>query len=292
LYGAIVSRLTTQACGAAYLSGNATSSVGGFGTVVLQPYFETNSIDLISISASGGGTFIAPIALNASKCFVLNPPGSVNNNFTGSNRFNIFGSLNQTPENGSWYNEQEITERIAGSYALGTVRPYVLDGYAVSRSRTITLKKNAHEEGRAFNSRCMTFFRVPGSFVIVGDSGYTINGQASLSWSSVPDGMRVKAILDGTDWKAVVYYPYNTLSGTAAYDPGILNDGSSTTTVMSVIGAAHGDIISVSFNTDLQGVELYAWVNAANSVTVRFKNDTGSAVTLSPGNLLCRIQKS
>lgn len=138
----------------------------------------------------------------------------------------------------------------------------------------------------------MTLFRVPGSFMIVGESGYTINGRASLSWNSVPDGMRVKAILDGTDWKAVVYYPCNTLSGAAAYDPGILNDGSSTTTVMSVIGAALGDIISVSFNTDLQGVELYAWVNTANSVTVRFKNDTGSTVTLSPGNLLCRIQKS
>lgn len=79
--------------------------------------------------------------------------------------------------------------------------------------------------------------------------------------------------------------------GTATYDPGSLADGAGVTTTVTVTGAALGDIAVASFSLDLQGITLTAWVSAANTVSVRFQNESGGVLDLASGTLKVRVLK-
>jgi hypothetical protein len=78
--------------------------------------------------------------------------------------------------------------------------------------------------------------------------------------------------------------------GSATYDPANLVDGAGATTTVTVTGAALGDIAQASFSLDLQGITLTAWVSAANTVSVRFQNETGGAIDLASGTLTATAQ--
>ena len=78
------------------------------------------------------------------------------------------------------------------------------------------------------------------------------------------------------------------VSGTATYDPGNLVDGQGVTTTVTVTGAALGDFVDVSFSLDLQGIGMTGWVSAANTVSVRFQNETGGAIDLASGTIKAR----
>jgi hypothetical protein len=76
------------------------------------------------------------------------------------------------------------------------------------------------------------------------------------------------------------------LTGSAVYDPANLADGAGATTTITVTGAALGDfVVGVSFSLDLQGVLLVPYVSAADTVSVRFQNESGGAVDLASGTL-------
>ena len=77
--------------------------------------------------------------------------------------------------------------------------------------------------------------------------------------------------------------------GSATSDPANLEDGAGVTTTVTVTGAALGDFASASFSNDLQGVLLTAWVSAANTVSVRFQNETAGAVDLASGTLRASV---
>lgn len=81
------------------------------------------------------------------------------------------------------------------------------------------------------------------------------------------------------------------LIGSATYDPPNLADGDGATTVVTVTGAALGDIVQASFSLDLQGILLTAWVSAIDTVNVRFQNETGGAIDLGSGTLLAQVRK-
>lgn len=75
-------------------------------------------------------------------------------------------------------------------------------------------------------------------------------------------------------------------SGSATYNPANLVDGDGATTTVTVTGAVLGDAVTeLSFDLDLQGITLTGWVSAADTVSVRFQNETGIAVNLSSGTL-------
>lgn len=80
--------------------------------------------------------------------------------------------------------------------------------------------------------------------------------------------------------------PAPTRRGSATYDPANLADGAGVTTTVTVTGAALGDIAEASFSLDLQGILLTAWVSAANTVSVRFQNETGGAIDLASGTII------
>lgn len=76
-----------------------------------------------------------------------------------------------------------------------------------------------------------------------------------------------------------------TLFGQKTYDPASIPDGSSISTTVTISGANIGDFVSASFSLDIQGVDLSSWVSAANTVTVKFENNTGAPVDLNSGIL-------
>lgn len=80
--------------------------------------------------------------------------------------------------------------------------------------------------------------------------------------------------------------------GSATYDPASLVDGAGATTTVTVPGAALGDFAQASFSLDLQGITLTAWVSAANTVSVRFQNETTGTLDLGSGTLRARAFKA
>lgn len=72
---------------------------------------------------------------------------------------------------------------------------------------------------------------------------------------------------------------------TATYDPPNLADGAGTTTTVAVSGAQLGDAVACSFSADLQGITMTAWVSAADTVSIRFQNESGGAIDLASGTI-------
>lgn len=81
------------------------------------------------------------------------------------------------------------------------------------------------------------------------------------------------------------------LDGSATYDPANLLDAAGVTTTVTVQGAALGDFALASFSHDLAGITLTAWVSSANTVSIRFQNESGGAVDLASGTLYARVFK-
>ncbi len=81
------------------------------------------------------------------------------------------------------------------------------------------------------------------------------------------------------------------LSGTATYDPASLADGVGATTTVTVTGAALGDVALASFSLDLQGITLTAYVSAADTVAIRFQNESTATVDLASGTLKAVVFK-
>ncbi|RWX71885.1 glycosyl hydrolase family 28-related protein [Mesorhizobium sp. M2A.F.Ca.ET.039.01.1.1] len=89
----------------------------------------------------------------------------------------------------------------------------------------------------------------------------------------------------GTDWMIVG----GRLTGTATFDPASLADGAGATTTVTVAGAALGDAAVASFSLDTQGITITAWVSAANTVSVRFQNESGGTLDIASGTLKATV---
>ena len=79
--------------------------------------------------------------------------------------------------------------------------------------------------------------------------------------------------------------------GSATFDPTSLADGAGQTTTVTVTGAALGDYAEASFSLNLQGITVTAWVSAADTVSVRFQNESGGLLDLASGTLKARVKK-
>jgi hypothetical protein len=73
--------------------------------------------------------------------------------------------------------------------------------------------------------------------------------------------------------------------GTTTYDPPNLADGAGTTTTVTVTGAVLGNRVEATFSLDTQGITVTAWVSGANTVSVRFQNETHGTIDLASGTL-------
>lgn len=81
--------------------------------------------------------------------------------------------------------------------------------------------------------------------------------------------------------------------GSQGYTIPTINDGSmSPVQTITVTGAALGDRVEATFSQDTQGLEIVRWVSAANTVKVRFSNQTGVVVSGIPaGTIKCKVEK-
>lgn len=79
------------------------------------------------------------------------------------------------------------------------------------------------------------------------------------------------------------------LTGSVAFDPPNLADGAGTTTTVAVTGALLNDFAQAGFSLDLQGITVTAWVSVANTVSVRFQNESGVAIDLGLGTLKAKV---
>lgn len=84
---------------------------------------------------------------------------------------------------------------------------------------------------------------------------------------------------------------HDGLSGSKTYDPPSVAAAGSTTTTVTVTGAALGDIAAASFSLSLGGLTVSAYVSAADTVTVVLANNTAAPIDLASGTLSARIQK-
>lgn len=81
------------------------------------------------------------------------------------------------------------------------------------------------------------------------------------------------------------------IRASAAYDPPSLATGVRATTTVTVTGAVLGDYAEVSFSRDLQGIDILAYVSAADTVTVVFMNNTGGTLDLLSGSIRVKVRK-
>lgn len=82
---------------------------------------------------------------------------------------------------------------------------------------------------------------------------------------------------------------FPVLSGSKTWNPPSVADKASTTTTVSVVGAALGAPATAAFSLDLAGLNLNAYVSAADTVTVVLSNLTGGAVDLASGTLSAKV---
>ncbi|MBA3576175.1 MAG: hypothetical protein H0W39_00965 [Sphingomonas sp.] len=85
-------------------------------------------------------------------------------------------------------------------------------------------------------------------------------------------------------------FPYR-IEGTATFDPVSLADGAGVTTTVTVTGAALGDMAMASFSLATSGITITAWVSAANTVSVRFQNETAGVLDIASGTLKAWVLK-
>ena len=83
------------------------------------------------------------------------------------------------------------------------------------------------------------------------------------------------------------------LTGSATLNFGNTNAGESADLTITVTGAADGDVVAIGVpNVSVNANTCYtAWVSAANTVTVRFKNYSGSAVDPASGTFKAFVTK-
>jgi hypothetical protein len=113
-----------------------------------------------------------------------------------------------------------------------------------------------------------------------GAASATINGPDSglVIYNSTIDSLQY---YNGANWVNIGFEGFGSilLKGTTNWTPGIVGAGSSTSTTISVTGAAVGDPVTVSKLAGYSNGEIYdAFVSATNTVTLRVHNvSTGSA---------------
>jgi hypothetical protein len=85
----------------------------------------------------------------------------------------------------------------------------------------------------------------------------------------------------------------NTFLVRATLDADTLADGAGDTDTVAVPGVALGDmVLSASLAVDVAGLIVTAYVSAANTVSIRFQNETGAEVNLASSVLRLVVVRS
>jgi len=123
----------------------------------------------------------------------------------------------------------------------------------------------------------------------------TTGGRAIRGFQVTADGTNATinaSDLDLIQIESVVLGDKANLTGTKSFpSTSALVDGVQTSTDITVTGAALGDIVCASINTNTSGCILAAEVSATNTVHVILQNETGAAVTPGVSTVLVEVEK-
>lgn len=184
-----------------------------------------------------------------------------------------------------WHNVR--VGRVTGTLAAGS---HLLNGCPFSKVGRVALTG-----GNGFLLLSSTFCQVEGGEfngeALCGFGSYnTFTNMAITTSTYVFDGANQDNTIERSVVNGTARDYYNPArEATTTYDPGSLADATGVTTTLTLTGAALGDLVVASFSLDLQGITMTAWVSAANTVSVRFQNESGGVVDLASGTLKARL---
>ena len=116
--------------------------------------------------------------------------------------------------------------------------------------------------------------------------GNETSGIEQVVGLSVKTGSAVPSIPVSNNSKVVIKYASSNIAYVkTTYDPPSVAANSTVSTVVTVNGLKVGDLVQATFSQYHADIEVSAVVSAADSVTVRFKNNGASAVDLPSGTI-------
>lgn len=133
----------------------------------------------------------------------------------------------------------------------------------------------------------------PTSVTFNAPTGYTVNGQASVTLTGFTQAAKFDVYLQFSRNNFVVACstlpPSSVLSASVTYDPPPLAPDQIEYWNVTLTGAKLGDMVACSFNKPLNGTRLWAEVTGANIVTVYHQNPTTNPVDLTSGALSVKL---
>lgn len=232
-----------------------------------------------------GNTMIGPGsgAANANAVFASTGTGFVSiigNRFRGWERLAVFFSVSAVAQTNITINDNDCTvDMLTDEMFMTAVGSATIGAYCVQRNNAHTTGARRDYIDRQNSVIDFTFDQSPEGIIpaAMGSRVYdTVNGKF---WFK-------RAGASTTGWGATPTYR----EGSATYNPPNLADGDGVTTTVTVTGTVLGEYARASFSLDLQGIMVTAWVSAADTVSVRFQNETGGAIDLGSGTLRARAE--
>ena len=306
LYGPITKRVVAQSC----LTALAVGADPNAAAVTLQVsglYCENNTCDLLRITRADVSGFIpAEYAFNFDKILYTGGARAANNirnrafDNLRSFQLNRYGisreyrrDSNNSPEASSSINIFIGANSSAQSWADKTLV------YKRNTSWTLNIQTPNAGIHNAFGDTATTIAIIgtgnngapTGTFTFNPPGGYTVNGGASAAFAGFtgPALFCVYWSVATADFDVRCLNQVN--QGSATFNPPSVAAAGETTTTVTCTGAALGDYAIASFSLNQQGITLGAYVNAADTVTVVFRNGTASPIDLGSGTLRVRTFK-
>lgn len=201
--------------------------------------------------------------------------------------------------------EADFTVNSAYKYGPAVIQPYNLAPILAEAPVDFTLKaQNASGSFAAsggdinLNPGVGTLGQPSGNLIVADTSGnggayntaHVVFGANLHLWLDSSNKLRYKSGVPSTATDGNIVNL--ELSGSKTYDPANIVAGSSLTTTVTVAGAALGDFVLISFTLDLAELIVTAYVSAANTVTVKFYNNTVADINLGSGTLAARVIKA
>jgi hypothetical protein len=294
LYGMIASRVVTQFCGVGFAVGGSPS--GAAVTFQINGiYCENNDFDLLRVTRSKiGGHIVSEYAFNFGKVAWVTAPRSSANALLGSTGGALSSIIIDSIGVSHSHSKSPMNLADGGStLALNIFESPNWSKIFRKNSWSVNLATPDSTKNNCFGYDAATLVCIgtgtggkpTGTFTFNAPVGSTVNGLSTTTFTGFtgPAVFYIYYVFSSSDYE--VFCMTEASAGSATYDPPSLADGEGAVTTVTVPGAVLGDYSSASFSRDLQGITLTSWVSAADTVSVRFQNETGTTVNLAAGTL-------